>query len=110
MWWFRWRWRGWSSIITEYLVDVEELCNRSPAVNYFQLVKVLVLVVRPSEIITFCPATERPVLITQLHLTPTPTITSTARELGRFIEKLYDSISSITFSPSLSKQASALLP
>ena len=71
MWWFRWRWRGWNSIITEYLVDVEELCNRSPAVNYFQLVKVLVLVVPRSEIITFCPATERPVLITQLHLTNT---------------------------------------
>ena len=69
MWWFRWRRRGWNSVITEYLVDVEELCNRSPAVNYFQLVKVLVLVGRRAEIITFCPATERPVLITQLHRT-----------------------------------------
>ena len=44
-WWCRWRCRGWSSIITEYLVDVEELCNRSLAVNYFQLVKVLVVLV-----------------------------------------------------------------
>ena len=57
--WFRWRWRGgWNSIITEYLVDVEELCNRSPAVNYFQLVKVLVLVGQRCEIITFCPPTQ----------------------------------------------------
>ena len=49
---------GGGGIITEYLVDVEELCTRSPVVNYFQLVKVLVLVERRSQIITFCPATQ----------------------------------------------------
>ena len=58
---------GWSSIITEYLVDVEELCNRSPAVNYFQLVKVLVLVLAVPDNYSVRPLS--PVLITQLHRT-----------------------------------------
>ena len=84
MWWFRWRWRGWNSIITEYLVDVEELCNRSPAVNYFQLVKVLVLVERRSEIITFCPAAQPSA---DHSITATNTSNNNS---GGFIEKLYD--------------------